>query len=241
MKQCRKLKTDATDLLPDSSEPYTKKKKEVLSWFSNNFPFTEGSREGIEDDNKTNIAWDLEVLQVQYKLPVTWFSFPNDIFPCSLFLTNHGLKTFLLNRDGGMKGLFMGVAPRVGRAGPSVGIVVSSYEVVKYFLYYRRLTEWLKVTHSLIVIAVWLAFGYWFYLYKADRVFSIDTYIESGEITEYAISWVNQRVPVMMVDKGNKCDRRLQQFWENKRSSSLFLGMPGFKVFPSKLSRFFRL
>ncbi|PWA42890.1 Mitochondrial carrier domain-containing protein [Artemisia annua] len=33
-------------------------------------------------------------------------------------------------RDGGMKGLFMGVGPRVARAGPSVGIVVSFYEVV---------------------------------------------------------------------------------------------------------------
>ncbi|XP_021808043.1 mitochondrial carrier protein MTM1 isoform X1 [Prunus avium] len=52
-------------------------------------------------------------------------------------------RTTLLEiwRDGGMKGLFMGVAPRVGRAGPSVGIVVSSYEVVKYFLYYRLLTQ----------------------------------------------------------------------------------------------------
>ncbi|CAI9274129.1 unnamed protein product [Lactuca saligna] len=34
-------------------------------------------------------------------------------------------------RDGGMRGLFTGVGPRVGRAGPSVGIVVSFYEVVK--------------------------------------------------------------------------------------------------------------
>ncbi|XP_042060895.1 mitochondrial carrier protein MTM1-like [Salvia splendens] len=37
-------------------------------------------------------------------------------------------------RDGRMKGLFAGVGPRVGRAGPSVGIVVSFYEVVKYML-----------------------------------------------------------------------------------------------------------
>lgn len=44
-------------------------------------------------------------------------------------------------RDGGMKGLFMGVGPRVGRAGPSVGIVVSFYEVVKYALHSRQLTE----------------------------------------------------------------------------------------------------
>ncbi|KAL6126271.1 hypothetical protein ACLB2K_074322 [Fragaria x ananassa] len=44
-------------------------------------------------------------------------------------------------RDGGMKGLFMGISPRVGRAGPSVGIVVSFYEVVKYAIHYRQLTE----------------------------------------------------------------------------------------------------
>lgn len=37
-------------------------------------------------------------------------------------------------RDGGLKGLFTGLGPRVGRAGPSVGIVVSFYEVVKFVL-----------------------------------------------------------------------------------------------------------
>ncbi|GMH21730.1 hypothetical protein Nepgr_023572 [Nepenthes gracilis] len=41
-------------------------------------------------------------------------------------------------RDGGWKGLFTGVGPRVARAGPSVGIVVSFYEVVKYALHCRR-------------------------------------------------------------------------------------------------------
>ncbi|CAH9097210.1 unnamed protein product [Cuscuta europaea] len=40
-------------------------------------------------------------------------------------------------RDGGMRGLFTGVGPRVARAGPSVGIVVSFYEVVKYTLHSR--------------------------------------------------------------------------------------------------------
>ncbi|KAK1361176.1 Manganese tracking factor for mitochondrial SOD2 [Heracleum sosnowskyi] len=40
-------------------------------------------------------------------------------------------------RDGGMKGLFTGVSPRVGRAGPSVGIVVSFYEAVKYILHHQ--------------------------------------------------------------------------------------------------------
>ncbi|GKU89175.1 hypothetical protein SLEP1_g3346 [Rubroshorea leprosula] len=38
-------------------------------------------------------------------------------------------------RDGGIKGLFMGVGPCIARVGPSVGIVVSFYEVVKYLLH----------------------------------------------------------------------------------------------------------
>ncbi|RLN03124.1 hypothetical protein C2845_PM13G11740 [Panicum miliaceum] len=41
-------------------------------------------------------------------------------------------------RSGGVKGLFTGVGPRVARAGPSVGIVVSFYEVVKYALNQRN-------------------------------------------------------------------------------------------------------
>lgn len=44
-------------------------------------------------------------------------------------------------RDGGIKGLFAGVGPRVGRAGPSVGIVVSFYEVVKYVLQNKLVTS----------------------------------------------------------------------------------------------------
>ncbi|PRQ60336.1 putative mitochondrial carrier domain-containing protein [Rosa chinensis] len=44
-------------------------------------------------------------------------------------------------RGGGLKGLFTGVGPRVGRAGPSVGIVVSFYEVVKYALHQRYATS----------------------------------------------------------------------------------------------------
>ncbi|OIV96791.1 hypothetical protein TanjilG_18251 [Lupinus angustifolius] len=44
-------------------------------------------------------------------------------------------------RDGGMKGLFTGFGPRVGRAGPSVGIVVSFYEVVKYVLNHQYSTS----------------------------------------------------------------------------------------------------
>lgn len=45
-------------------------------------------------------------------------------------------------RTGGIKGLFTGVGPRVGRAGPSVGIVVSFYEVVKYILHQRHNSSW---------------------------------------------------------------------------------------------------
>ncbi|KAK2983648.1 hypothetical protein RJ640_023182 [Escallonia rubra] len=44
-------------------------------------------------------------------------------------------------RDGRMKGLFTGVGPRVGRAGPSVGIVISFYEVVKYALHRHYATS----------------------------------------------------------------------------------------------------
>lgn len=44
-------------------------------------------------------------------------------------------------RDGGMRGLFTGAGPRVGRAGPSVGIVVSFYEVVKYVLHHGYATS----------------------------------------------------------------------------------------------------
>lgn len=38
-------------------------------------------------------------------------------------------------REGGVRNLFTGVGPRVARAGPSVAIVVSFYEAVKYFLH----------------------------------------------------------------------------------------------------------
>ncbi|KAK7397409.1 hypothetical protein VNO78_18580 [Psophocarpus tetragonolobus] len=52
-------------------------------------------------------------------------------------------RTTLLEiwRDGGLRGLFAGVGPRVGRAGPSVGIVISFYEVVKYALQHRHPTK----------------------------------------------------------------------------------------------------
>jgi Mitochondrial carrier protein len=46
-----------------------------------------------------------------------------------------------LYRNEGLEGLFRGVGPRVGRAGPSVGIVVSSYEVVKYIYSQKTLNH----------------------------------------------------------------------------------------------------
>ncbi|XP_015583018.1 mitochondrial carrier protein MTM1 isoform X5 [Ricinus communis] len=50
-------------------------------------------------------------------------------------LTMTAIKTLQeVWRDGGFRGLFTGIGPRVARAGPSVGIVVSFYEVVKYTL-----------------------------------------------------------------------------------------------------------
>uniref|UniRef100_A0A6N2KA16 Mitochondrial carrier protein MTM1 n=1 Tax=Salix viminalis TaxID=40686 RepID=A0A6N2KA16_SALVM len=45
------------------------------------------------------------------------------------------------NIDGGIRALFTGVGPRVARAGPSVGIVVSFYEVVKYALHRHYATS----------------------------------------------------------------------------------------------------
>ncbi|KAF5731225.1 mitochondrial carrier protein MTM1 [Tripterygium wilfordii] len=44
-------------------------------------------------------------------------------------------------RDGGLRRLFTGVGPRVARAGPSVGIVVSFYEVMKYVLHHQFATS----------------------------------------------------------------------------------------------------
>lgn len=40
-----------------------------------------------------------------------------------------------------MRGLFAGAGPRVGRAGPSVGIVISFYEVVKHVLHHQYATS----------------------------------------------------------------------------------------------------
>lgn len=73
-------------------------------------------------------------------------SVPKNIFSkekgrCTLF-TSTWIEDFVWCRDGGMKGLFTGVGPRVARAGPSVGIVVSFYEVAKYVLHNRRVNSW---------------------------------------------------------------------------------------------------
>jgi len=54
-------------------------------------------------------------------------------------------------RSGGMKGLFTGVGPRVARAGPSVGIVISFYEVVKYALHERH-TSWASFVDKMEVL-----------------------------------------------------------------------------------------
>jgi len=55
-------------------------------------------------------------------------------------LLNMNTRRILLEvwRKEGINGLFRGAGPRMGRAGPSVGIVVSSYEVVKHILHRKR-------------------------------------------------------------------------------------------------------
>lgn len=61
---------------------------------------------------------------------------------CNYFSRNvNCLCLHSLDSDGGIKGLFAGAGPRVARAGPSVGIVVTFYEVVKYAL---RRRSWSK-------------------------------------------------------------------------------------------------
>ncbi|KAL9275811.1 Mitochondrial carrier protein MTM1-like protein [Drosera capensis] len=59
-------------------------------------------------------------------------------FCLNIFLRN--LQS-IIDRDGVWKGLFTGIGPRVARAGPSVEIVVSFYEVVKHALHQRRKAE----------------------------------------------------------------------------------------------------
>jgi solute carrier family 25, member 39/40 len=51
-----------------------------------------------------------------------------------VLVTNLCYVDLICGSSGGLKGLFTGVGPRVARAGPSVGIVISCYEVVKYAL-----------------------------------------------------------------------------------------------------------
>ncbi|XP_024997014.1 mitochondrial carrier protein MTM1-like isoform X6 [Cynara cardunculus var. scolymus] len=59
----------------------------------------------------------------------------------ALKMTTRQTLVEIWSRDGGTKGLFMGVGARVGRAGPSVAIVVSFYEFVKYVLHTQKLTN----------------------------------------------------------------------------------------------------
>lgn len=61
-------------------------------------------------------------------------AFPRGVLNCEISPRFGFDLTLNADRDGGMRGMFAGVGPRVGRAGPSVGIVVSFYEVVKYVL-----------------------------------------------------------------------------------------------------------
>lgn len=52
------------------------------------------------------------------------------------------IRTLLqVYREQGYKGLFTGLVPRVGRAAPSVGMVVSSYEIVKHLMRHQELTR----------------------------------------------------------------------------------------------------
>lgn len=153
------------------------------------------------------------VRRVQVRAWITWYQFTLIcwiMFKCCLFSTNHGLKPLVCNRDGGMKGLFMGVGPRVGRAGPSVGIVVSFYEVVKYALHYRKLTEWLNATHTFVDLArPWVDFGILVSLYTA--ILSDTLHLRSGEeITNYVIFF--QSMKANTVKKG--C--RARNFWRIK-------------------------
>ncbi|MFS7925073.1 putative mitochondrial carrier domain superfamily [Helianthus anomalus] len=81
---------------------------------------------------------------VFYNLKVKPIIIFNFCFLCQVRRQKHRscdyLQCWLCCRDGGVRGLFMGVGPRVGRAGPSVAIVVSSYEV-KYVLQNRKTSQ----------------------------------------------------------------------------------------------------
>lgn len=50
-------------------------------------------------------------------------------------------------RGGGLKGLFAGFGPRVCRLGPSVGLVISFYEVVKFGLHHYNTSSWLDPSY----------------------------------------------------------------------------------------------
>lgn len=146
----------------------------LLTWFS--FVNLERSCEGIKDDDKGNFGGNLEVCSsLWYQIQTLRFhitiaskisliqNFNRRMIPfrtclipilkfifwsSKLLAFDTSLKLFAWIRDGGMRGLFTGIGPRIARAGPSVGIVVSFYEVVKYALHQRYLTQWSGATPS---------------------------------------------------------------------------------------------
>lgn len=120
-------------------------------WLCFLFPyFPERSYEGLEDDYKAYSTRSLEVRvsiyicfnpRIQKISYVRWAQLQQHIlFHQIFFLCINKLSfVYLISYRGGrMKGLFTGVGPRVIRAGPSVGIVFSFYEVVKHILHHQH-------------------------------------------------------------------------------------------------------
>lgn len=75
-----------------------------------------------------------------YPYFLLFFSSMCEDFELSILMKLIAFKP-VMDRNGGIKGMFTGIGPRVARAGPSVGIVVSFYEVVKYTLFRYRYLE----------------------------------------------------------------------------------------------------
>ncbi|KAG0484687.1 hypothetical protein HPP92_008766 [Vanilla planifolia] len=84
--------------------------------------------------SRLQLSWSSNKLRKEAFF-VNPFIYGSTIFTETNKVTNNNLA---VTRGGGLRGFFAGVCPRVGRAGPSVGIVVSFYEVVKYALHRRH-------------------------------------------------------------------------------------------------------
>lgn len=148
------------------------------------FKFSGGSSQGIKDDDEKNLVGNLEVdSTLTFRVwcaAIQNMFYGSYIYPYCLGKTSTEQLPSTWIRDGGMKGLFTGIGPRVGRAGPSVGIVVSFYELVKYALHHRRLNQWWRGTgtelsllgESLILIAVGMCFlSHWqFRVFSQERL-----------------------------------------------------------------------